>query len=82
MVLLVCVFLIIYISERYLCQQKMVEIDRLESSIEAARFKSIVCSSYLTERSRESSVMDRLAALGDSTLQMPTEPPYLIKVDE
>ena len=65
-----------------MCQQKMVEIDRLEVKIQEARYKSIVCSSTLTQRSRESSIMDRLSSLGDSTLCVPSEPPYLIKVPE
>lgn len=82
LVLLVCAFLIIYINNRYVCQKKLVEIDRIESKIVSARYKSIVCSSTLTEKSRESNIMDRLRTYGDSTLTIPKEPPYLINVKE
>ncbi len=82
LVLLVCVFLIIYINNRYVCQKKLVEIDRIESKLVEARYKATVCNSILTEKSRESNIMQRLASYGDSTLTIPTEPPYLIRVNE
>lgn len=81
-VLLVCVFIVCYISNRYVCQKKIVEIDRLETKIVKAKFKSTVCTSELTERSRESNVMSLLKSYGDSTLTIPNDPPYLIKVPE
>lgn len=82
LVLLVCVFLIIYINNRYVCQKKMVEIATIEKKTVEARYKSVVCSSILTEKSRESNIMELLSNYGDSTLTIPTEPPYLIKVEE
>lgn len=81
-VLLICVFIVCYISNRYVCQKKIVEIDRLETKIVKAKFKSTVCTSELTERSRESNVMSLLKSYGDSTLTIPNDPPYLIKVPE
>ena len=81
-VLLVCVFIVCYISNRYICQKKIVEIDKLETKIVKAKFKSTVCTSELTERSRESNVMSLLKSYGDSTLIIPNDPPYLIKVPE
>ena len=82
LLVLISFFLIVYISNRYVCQKKMVEIDRLESKLVEARYKAIVCTSILTEKSRESNIMSLLNAYGDSTLQIPQEPPYLIKVEE
>lgn len=82
LVLLVCVFLIIYISNRYICQKKLVEIDKLETKLVDARFKATVCTSQLTEKSRESNVMGLLYNYGDSTLAIPQDPPYLIRVEE
>ena len=82
LVLLVCAFLIIYISNRYICQKKMVEIDRLETKLVEARYKATVCTSILTEKSRESNIMSLLYSYGDSTLAIPQDPPYLIRVNE
>lgn len=79
---LICAFLIIYITLRYMCQQKLVEIDRVENKIVEARYKATVCSSMLTEKSRESNVLKRLNECGDSTLTIPNEPPYLIKIEK
>ena len=81
-VLLSCFFIICYISNRYVCQKKLVEIDKLESKIVKARFKSTVCTSELTEKSRESNIMSLLKSYGDSTLAIPNDPPYLIRVPE
>ena len=82
LVLLISAFLIIYISNRYVCQKKMVEIDRLEKRLVEARYKATVCTSNLTEKSRESNIMGLLYNYGDSTLAIPQDPPYLIRIEE
>jgi hypothetical protein len=82
LVLLISAFRSIYISNRYVCQKKMVEINRLEKSLEAARYKATVCTSILTEKSRESNIMELLYNYGDSTLAIPQDPPYLIRIEE
>lgn len=82
LVLLICAFIIIYISNRYVCQKKMVEIDRLETKLVEASYKATVCTSILTEKSRESNIMNMLKSYGDSTLAIPQDPPYLIRVEE
>ena len=82
LVLLITLFLIIYITCRYQCQQKMVEIDRMEQDLTAIRYKATVVTSFLTEKSRESNIMDMLEQQGDSTLQIPKDPPYKINVPE
>jgi hypothetical protein len=82
LVLLICAFIIIYISNRYVCQKKMVEIDRLETKLVEANYKATVCTSILTEKSRESNIMNMLKSYGDSTLAIPQDPPYLIRVEE
>lgn len=82
LVVLVCAFLIIYISNRYVCQKKLVEISNIEAKIQKARYKSIVCTSALTEKSRESNIMRLLQQYGDDSLRMSNEPPYLIQVKE
>ena len=82
LVLLITFFLIIYITCRYQCQQKMVEIDRMAQQLTAIRYKATVVTSFLTEKSRESNIMDMLEQKGDSTLQIPKDPPYKINVPE
>jgi hypothetical protein len=81
LMLLICALLILHISCRYMCQKKLVELDRLEARIVEAHNKAIVCSSILTEKSRESNVLKRLYETGDSTLKTSNQPPYLIKVN-
>ncbi len=81
LMLLICALLILHISCRYMCQKKLVELDRLETKIVEAHNKAIVCSSILTEKSRESNVLKRLYETGDSTLKTSSQPPYLIKVN-
>ena len=81
LMLIVCALLISHISCRYMYQKKLVELDRLEAKIVEAHNKAIVCSSILTEKSRESNVLLRLHETGDSTLKTSSEPPYLIKVN-
>lgn len=82
LMLLIFAFLIIYITCRYMCQQKMVEIDRLEQQLISVRYKATVFTSLLTEKSRESNIMNMLEQKGDSTLKVPTEPPYKINIPE
>lgn len=82
LVCLVCAFFIVYINNRYVCQKRMVEIDKMERKMVDARYKATVCTSILTEKSRESNIMRLLGSYGDSTLTIPNEPPYLIRVDE
>lgn len=82
LVLLITLFLIWHINNRYQCQQKLVEIDRTERAIKKARYKATVTTSRLTELSRESNILNLLAQYGDSTLNIPTVPPYLIKVPQ
>ncbi len=81
-VLLVCAFIIIYINNRYTCQNKLVEIDKTQVLLTKARYKATVCTSRLTEESRESFIMELLDNYGDSTLAIPSDPPYLIMVPE
>ena len=82
LVLLIVGFLIIYITCRFMCQKQMVEIDRLEQQLVTIRYKAVVFSSALTEKSRESNIMNLLELKGDSTLKVPKEPPYKINIPE
>ena len=82
-VILLCVFfIIIYISNRYSCQKKMLEIDKLNIELQDAKYKSLSSASELTERCRESNVLNMLKTNKDSLLKMPAQPPYIINVPE
>lgn len=81
LVLLITLFLIIYINNRYMCQKQTVEIDKLEKKLTQTRYKATVCTSILTEKSRESNIINMLEEKGDSTLTIPNEPPYRIKAE-
>ena len=79
-ILLCVVFIIIYISNRYSCQKKMLEIDKLNIELQDAKYKSLSSASELTERCRESNVLDMLKTNKDSLLKIAAQPPYIIEV--
>lgn len=79
LVLLIGLFFIAYISMRYICQQKIVEIAKIEKKMIDAHYKATVCTSELTKNSRESNIMKLLSMYGDSTLTIPKDPPFYIK---
>ena len=79
-ILLVVVFMIAYIANRYSIQKDLLEIDRLNTRLQDAKYKALSSSSKLTEISRESHVLDMLKDNKDSVLKMPSQPPYIINV--
>ena len=80
--LLIAFFTLIYIYNRYSCQQDLIEIDKLQERLQDAKFKALSSSSQMTERSRESNVLELLRNNSDSTLKTPNQPPYIITVPE
>lgn len=80
--LLVVAFIVVYIALRYQCQQDAVAISRLETELKDAKYKALSSSSALTERCRESRVLDMLQANEDSVLHIAEQPPYIINVPE
>lgn len=78
--LLIVFFLVIYISNRYSYQQRLIKINRMNTELQDAKYRALSSTSALTEKCRESRVLDRLKATPDSTLQIPVQPPYIIKV--
>lgn len=81
-VLLITFFLIIYISNRYSCQQDLIKIDKLNKELKEAKYRALSSASLLTEKSRESHVLDMLQNNKDSLLKIPSQPPYIITVPE
>jgi len=82
LILLMAFFVIIYISNRYSCQKDLIEIDKLQNELQDAKFRALSSSSQLTEKSRESNVLDMLKNNNDSSLHIANQPPYIINVPE
>ena len=80
--LLITFFVVLYISNRYSCQQDLIEIDKLQKELQAAKYKALSTSSQLTEKSRESRVLELLQANNDSLLKIPSQPAYIIQIPE
>lgn len=80
--LLIALFIVVYIANRYSCQQDIIEIDALQKELKDAKYKALSSNSKLTEESRQSNVLDMLKNNKDSTLKLPTQPPYIITVPD
>ena len=79
---LMVIFTIFYVAFRYQCQQDMIAIDKLEKEVLDAKYKALSCSSTLTEKCRESHVLEALKQNKDSLLHVPDQPPYIIYIEE
>lgn len=82
LILLVVLFMVVYVAFRYQCQQDMIKISQLESELKDAKYRALSSSSTLTERCRESKVLEVLRQNRDSVLQASDQPPYIINVPE
>ena len=69
---------IFYISNRYSCQQEMIEIDKLKKDLTDIKYDALTRSSELMEKSRQSRIEEYISTQ-QSELQTATNPPYLIK---
>jgi len=79
---MIVAFTIVYVAFRYQCQQDMIKIDKLENQLKDAKFKALSSSSTLTEKCRESHVLDILKQNKDSLLHQADQPPFIIEVPE
>ena len=79
---MIVAFTIVYVAFRYQCQQDMIAIDKLEKTLTGAKYKALSSSSTLTEKCRESHVLDILKQNQDSLLHQADQPPYIIQVSE
>ena len=75
-------FTVFYVAFRYQCQLDMIAIDKLEKELEDAKYKALSSSSALTERCRESHILEMLRANKDSLLHPSEQPPYIINIPE
>ena len=79
---LMVIFTVVYVAFRYQCQQDMIAIDKLEKEVLDAKYRALSCSSTLTEKCRESHVLEALKQNKDSLLHIADQPPYIIYIDE
>lgn len=79
---LVVFFTVVYVAFRYQCQQDMIQIDKMEQELKDAKYKALSSSSTLTERCRESQVLEGLRENHDTLLHISSQPPYIINIPE
>lgn len=78
LLLLITIYTVIYISNRYSVQQEMIEIDRLRKELTDIKYDALTRSSELTERTRQSRI-EEYVSTEHSELQTSTAPPYVIE---
>lgn len=81
-IVLIAFFIIVYISNRYSCQQDLIKIDKLTHELQDAKYRALSSSSDLTEQCRESKVLEKLKDNKDSVLHIATQPPYKIEIPQ
>jgi hypothetical protein len=79
---LIVIFTVAYVAIRYQCQQDIIQIDKMEGQLKDAKYKALSSSSTLTERCRESQVLQVLRQNHDSLLHISEQPPYIINIPE
>lgn len=81
--LVLCAFFaILYITNRYSAEQEMIEIEKLKTELEEVKYRALTRSGELTVKSRQSHIENSLRQTEDSLLQVPKEPPFIIKLEE
>lgn len=82
LLILITFFIIIYVSNRYSCQKDLIEIDKLNKELVNAKYKALSTSSQLTEKSRESHILEMLKQNHDSVLKISSQPPFIVYEQE
>lgn len=82
LIVIIVLFTTVYVAFRFQCQQDIIYIDKLENQLKDAKYKALSSSSSLTERCRESHILEILKNDKDSTLKISDQPPYIINVPE
>ncbi|MBR1711883.1 MAG: hypothetical protein IJ722_00550 [Alloprevotella sp.] len=76
---MIVAMMIVYVSNRYYCQQEMIEGTRLADTLLDRRYKALTLSSQLKELTRRSVVEKHLT---DTALKTSTDPIFTLPVDE
>lgn len=82
LIVLIVACIIVFVATRYQCEQDIIEIDKLQNELTEAKYKAMSSSSELTERCRESLVLEMLKQGEDSLLRPSKLPPYKIIIPE
>lgn len=75
----VTVLIIIYVGNRYSCQQEMIESKALSDTLLDMRYKSLTLSGQLMEKTLRSKIEENLQ---DTTIKASASSPYILNVDE
>ena len=85
LLVLIVIFTIIYISNRYSSQQELIEIDNLKKHLVDIKYDALTLSSELTEKTRQSRIEDYVAKEDSLDTEkgpiigIAINPPYKIK---
>lgn len=82
LILLIVIFTLIYVANRYSCQSGLLEIDKLNKELQDSKYKALSSASELTEKCRETHVLEMLKHNKDSVLKQASQPPYIMNVEE
>lgn len=78
-ILLLVIYTLIYVSNRYTIQQEMIESNHLSDTLLDRRYKALTQSSTLLERSLRSNIEENLQ---DTAIVTSVESPFVIKGDK
>lgn len=76
--ILIIIYVLLYIGNRYAFQQEMREIEQLKRTLTDIQYKALTRSSELSNKSRQSRIEDYVKEW-NSELQTSTKPPFLVK---
>ena len=82
LLVIIVFFKVVYVAFRYQCQQDLILIDKKKTELKDAKYRALSSSSMLTERCRESRVLQKLRQNHDSLLRVSAQPPYIINIPE
>lgn len=81
-IILVAMFVIAYIAVRFQCQRDFIKIGEMEEELLDYKYRALASSSVLTEKCRESYILEALKANNDSTLKVSKKPPFIVEIPE
>lgn len=77
-IVMLTAMIIVYVSNRYYCQQEMLETKALGDTLQDRRYKALTRSSQLKEKTLRSKIEE---SLQDTTLQTADTPSFNLKVE-
>ncbi len=80
LIIFIIALTILYITNRYASQQETIEIAHLKEVLNDKRYYALTRSSQLLQRCRQGEIADYFKSIGDTTMQIASEPPYEIRL--